>query len=519
MSVGDDITPHPLEGQENPTSVVWRAPNGEVIDAFVYRYDVLGRTTDKIRADGTSEHYGYDPLGRLASVEGATGRREFVYDAVGNRTAVEDGSGGRTQYTYDAADRLTSIATPLETTLLDYNRRGDLISRKNNAGITRYLYDARGLLVELDAPDGAATRFAHDPGGLRIGVSDGDSDRRILLDHSEEVAEYDAASGQRLARYDRDPSQVDALLSQSTQSGKDWFLTDAQKSVVDVVNGTGSRLISYSYDAFGARSGTGLATTPWGFTGRRYETGDAFLMYYRAREYDASLGRFASPDPWNYASLAIGGFSVDPRLARLSSMVTRAPEIGSAYTYAANAPTVFADPSGLALTVYLGLSATLAFVGTGGLGVTVSTGGRDGPWSSALGITVGFGIQKGKGFGTVMGLATTPKISVGVDTGLYWGLENACRYDGPFFNPSVDFAVASISLVFTLPDSYPFPSVQAYDAWGGAAPVGFNIGWTASPPIATAVGLFSSVTGLYQAFIATITRSTMFWKVNCDNCE
>ncbi|MCL4779412.1 MAG: RHS repeat-associated core domain-containing protein [Gammaproteobacteria bacterium] len=98
--------------------------------------------------------------------------------------------------------------------------------------------------------------------------------------------------------------------------------------------------IAYSYDAFGRRrndnwsndaAGTEMAATPWnhqGYTG--HEMLDTVqLIHMRGRVYDPTLGRFLSPDPL---------------LDRLNM-----PQSLNAYSYVANNPLSYTDPSGLFL--------------------------------------------------------------------------------------------------------------------------------------------------------------------------
>jgi RHS repeat-associated protein len=80
---------------------------------------------------------------------------------------------------------------------------------------------------------------------------------------------------------------------------------------------------TYTYDSFGKLLGSsGAVSNPFGFTGRESdpETG---LMYYRARYYDVSIGRFISEDPIQFR----GG--------------------NNFYVYVNNDPTAFVDPTGL----------------------------------------------------------------------------------------------------------------------------------------------------------------------------
>ncbi len=72
----------------------------------------------------------------------------------------------------------------------------------------------------------------------------------------------------------------------------------------------------------GTTSDKSARGNPYMFTGRRYD-GETGLYYYRARYYDATLGRFISADPISYA----GGINL--------------------YAYVNNNPITWLDPMGL----------------------------------------------------------------------------------------------------------------------------------------------------------------------------
>jgi RHS repeat-associated protein len=103
-----------------------------------------------------------------------------------------------------------------------------------------------------------------------------------------------------------------------------WALTDHQGSVRDVIDSQGNLLNHISYDGFGnvTRQTNANLNFRFGYTGREFdqETG---LHYYRARYYDASIGRFISEDP-------VGFGAGDTNL----------------YRYVGNSPTNFVDPDG-----------------------------------------------------------------------------------------------------------------------------------------------------------------------------
>ena len=104
-----------------------------------------------------------------------------------------------------------------------------------------------------------------------------------------------------------------------------WPLADNLGTVRDLANNTGVIVNHRVFDAYGRITGETDASIDHAFayTGREWDA-DAQLYYYRARWYDANVGRFISEDP-------IGFAAGDVNLAR----------------YVGNSPTNATDPSGL----------------------------------------------------------------------------------------------------------------------------------------------------------------------------
>lgn len=168
---------------------------------------------------------------------------------------------------------------------------------------------------------------------------------------------------------------------------------------------------------------------PFGFTGREHDL-DASLVYARTRYLNPGTGRFVAPDRLSVSSARNGGLAADPGLRQslraAGGFVTDVPE----YLYAANLPTVLADPSGLTV-LYVGVGGTAAtFSGgaTGGLGMGIGTS----PFQLAFLATYGLAQH--------MGLIT---ISVSTDIGIYTGLDHdsVCDLKGPFLVEGIDVGV------------------------------------------------------------------------------
>ncbi|MDD5492793.1 MAG: RHS repeat-associated core domain-containing protein [bacterium] len=98
-------------------------------------------------------------------------------------------------------------------------------------------------------------------------------------------------------------------------------------SITALVDSDGNIAQTYSYDSFGnIINSSGTISQPYTFTSREYdeETG---LYYYRARYYDAKIGRFLQEDPF--------------------SGYIRIPSTQNHYTYVINNPLNLIDPWGL----------------------------------------------------------------------------------------------------------------------------------------------------------------------------
>jgi RHS repeat-associated protein len=109
-----------------------------------------------------------------------------------------------------------------------------------------------------------------------------------------------------------------------------------------VINSQGQLLNHIRYDSFGNITSQTNANVDFrfGYTGREFdeETG---LYYYRARYYDAAIGRFISEDPMGFGA-------GDSNL----------------YRYVGNSATNFTDPSGnFAIPWYVGFAASTALTG------------------------------------------------------------------------------------------------------------------------------------------------------------
>jgi RHS repeat-associated protein len=282
--------------------------------AYGWTYDAAGRLTRTVSADGTTD-YAYDDLGQLTGADSDYRADEsYAYDAAGNRTG-----GG---YSTGDANRLLSDGTYD----YEYDDEGRRTKRTEIASgdYALYEWDHGGRLTGIAsfAAVGTLTKsvaYAYDGWGRRIGKDvdddgDGLADRgeRFVWDgpggfgHVDDVVLTFDESGNLEHRYLRGPG-ADQVFADETGTGEVlWALADHQGTVRDWAErdaGTGTTAVTnhLTFDSFGQILSQTDAThaVVYAYTGREWD-GDAELYYYRARWYDAGVGRFASEDPLGF---------------------------------------------------------------------------------------------------------------------------------------------------------------------------------------------------------------------------
>ncbi len=212
-----------------------------------YAYDGVGNRTSSHK----SSTYGYQPNNKLTSTQGAN----YSYDANGNLLMTKYASGYWMIYGWDYENRMTTA--------------------RNRNKILRYQYDALGRRVSRSGKTLGATKYTYD--GLDVVMDD---------DFNKGIVKYQNGLG------------IDDKLKMVANGQANYFQQDHLGSTIRLTDQNGSTSSSLRYDSFGKAEG--LVTTRYQFTGREYDdfTG---LYFYRARWYDAELGRFISEDPIGFA--------------------------------------------------------------------------------------------------------------------------------------------------------------------------------------------------------------------------
>ncbi|HEY1302918.1 MAG TPA: RHS repeat-associated core domain-containing protein [Vicinamibacterales bacterium] len=294
-------------------------PDGSKGPTFSYSLDALGNPLQVVTETGTFR-YAYDALARLISWTSPSGATtSYAYDATGNRISSSSPAGSRT-YSYDDADEMLAAGT----TSFTYDGNGSRVTKSAAGQTTLYRWDPANRLESITGPGGALLQYEYDGDGNRISQSGGAADLAYVNAGgvAASVLHEDGTDGS--IDYVHGLSLIGAIGSKGTY----YRTSDGMANTANAFDAAGVLRAVYSYDPWG-----NLLTPadPLGsrqkykFAGQAYDSVSG-LYYMRARYYDPSTGTFLSRDP-----LGTG----------------RGSTAAATYSYAANNPLSYADPSGL----------------------------------------------------------------------------------------------------------------------------------------------------------------------------
>jgi len=286
------------------------ADNGNVMS-----WSAVGATG----AQTFSRSYTYDELNRLATMASGTNpcSLSWAYDIWGNRTAqtVTSGTCGMSSLGFNTLNRITNPG-------FSYDAAGNMIAETGRT----YQYDAENRMKTVN--NGAIGTYTYDADGRRVRKVAGSTTTDYIYDLAGSVVAekqgstwtvgYIYLNGQLTAQYDNTLNPATTLFVHKDHLGSTRLMTRLDRTVYD----------SLDYLPYGEQVAGDTGSTHK-FTGneRDSETG---LDYFLARYYSSTLGRFTGADPI---------FISDQQVAN--------PQLWNLYSYAANNPLRFIDPTGM----------------------------------------------------------------------------------------------------------------------------------------------------------------------------
>jgi RHS repeat-associated protein len=257
----------------------------------------------------------------------------FGYDDLGRRTSLTLGNGVSTNYAYDSVSRLDELKLELAGTSNDlisefsYNPASQIASnlRSNDsyswtghgsgtttttsnglnqiAGwVSTLVHDSKGNITT----DGAYT-YGYSSENLLTSVStSGPLTYDPLMRFYENYGTYfiheggqligDYYNGNIVGRYVPAPGVDEPLVQVDKFGTRTWYHSDERGSVIAGSNSTGANARVVLFDEYGKRGSGG--SYRFGYTGQFHLIND--IYDYKARNYNARLGRFVQTDPIGY---------------------------------------------------------------------------------------------------------------------------------------------------------------------------------------------------------------------------
>ncbi|MGX1624073.1 RHS repeat-associated core domain-containing protein [Streptomyces sp. NPDC055506] len=261
------------------------------------------RCTAKVKVSGTktvTTSFAYDDQGNLKTVTppAPLGKTEYTYDALGRVETVTDGRGIKTVYVHDTRDRVRKVSSTNATVTFDYDGDGNLKSRTDASGTTRWDYDKLNRERIRTLQNGAQTALAYTPGGEVDHYTDPNGKTDYAWDKAGRLDHLTAPDGKKTDfDYDENDKRTKTVYpGGATQS----FTIDknGRPSAVKTTSGTTTLIdLAYSY-ANAGKDTTKIRTRTDNLTKLKtsytYDSQDR-LSY--ALEADASGARKAS---WLY---------------------------------------------------------------------------------------------------------------------------------------------------------------------------------------------------------------------------
>ena len=413
--------------------------------AFTYSYDAGGNISE-LRRDGVlKQRYAYDALGQLVREDNQDENKTtlYTYDKGGNLTRVTEhayttgtpGAATKTNtYTYGDSG-WKDLLTAYNGQTITYDGIGNPLTYRDGISMTWQ----RGRQLTTLQKGNTAVSYQYDSDGARVSKTVGGVKTTYTYNGIGQLIEQKSPGKTLWIYYSADGSPE--LI---TYNGTNYILrVDAQGNVVNISNQAGTRIVEYSYDAWGNPvrvydPATGNTITdpahianvnPFRYRSYYFDTESGFY-FLQSRYYDPTTGRFINADGILGANGDLSAYNL--------------------FAYCGNNPVMRSDPTGCIafsiglsanFTAIFGISITgvIVFDSYGNIGLQFSHAGTDiknpsgGLMDTGAGITAGafwnadtiFDLE---GDGVQAGLSGGPGWYVGGD--LNWLKDGDYKPDG-----------------------------------------------------------------------------------------
>ena len=310
-----------------------------------------------ITQSGTTLTYAYDDAGNITSVSDGSKTISYEYDLLGQLIRVNDPydttastSGTTWKYAYDLGGNIQSktayafttgtVGAAIKTDVFTYGDANwkdkltafngasisyDAIGNPTSDGTWSYIWE-KGRQLQQISKVGEVVRFVYNEDGLRVqkvAVTTGTTNYTL---HGKNIVHMTQGSNSLHFFYDAQDKPAVVLFNGTAYA----YLYNLQGDVIGLIDSNGTKMVSYSYDAWGkpiSKTGT-LASTlgtiqPFRYRGYVYDE-ETSLYYLNSRYYNPNQVRFCNKDERVHHSMF--GCNL--------------------FTYCGNNPVMYNDPDG-----------------------------------------------------------------------------------------------------------------------------------------------------------------------------
>ncbi len=288
-----------------------------------YRYDPVGNLLEQHDERWGTTRYGYDRNGRITSrVDVGRWSETFEYDPTDNIRSVSEYQSGFARHLQTRSERQFSYRAghQLERSgdiVYEHDAVGQLVTKKDPSGTTRYEWNDQGMLARVVLPSGEAWHYTYDAFARRVEKRGPRSSTQFVWDGDvvlHEVRETESTKDE-IVHWEFEPGGFVPI--GKIERDKTFLcvneINGAPRELLDVA---GKPVWSVTHSTYGEATPhpdiTGTTPCPIRFQGQWHdeETG---LHYNLFRYYDTKSSRYISTDPIGiFGSLNYAIISTNP---------------------------------------------------------------------------------------------------------------------------------------------------------------------------------------------------------------